>query len=102
LRDTYTTLKSRGVLVDYIKISLDWSACDSVSVQNGGLTELPLVTVHQSANEDMCFEGESEGGDFQIVEDLLMNRNVTNAHLINNSNGYLLNDDIFDKKKPEY
>ena len=78
------------------------SACNSIYVQNGGLTELPLVTVHQLANEQIGNDRDNEERDLQIVEDLLMNINVNNSHLINNSNGYLLNDEIFEKEKHNY
>ena len=101
-RDIYTTLKTRGPLVEYIKKSLDWSACNSTVVQNGGLTELPLEAVHQLANELVGDSEENEKGDLQFVENLLMNRNVTNSHLINHSNGYILNDEMFAKKQNKY
>ena len=102
LRDTYTTLKTRGTLTEYIKKSLDWSASNSTVVHRGGLTELPLVTIHKLANEQVGPEDEYKKGDLQIVEDLLMNRNVTNSHLVNDSNGYLLNDDMFSKRQKNY
>jgi hypothetical protein len=96
-RDIYTSLKTRGVLVNVIKRSLDWAQCNSVILPKGGLSELPLTTIHQMANES-C-EGGGKSGDLQFVENLVMNRNVTNAHLINHSNGRLINNDIFNKKK---
>ena len=99
LRDTYTTLKTRGPLVDYIKKSLDWSACNSTRTLNGGLTELPLVTVHELANELVGDERENAKGDLQFVENLLMNRNVTSSHLVNHANGYMINEEMYSKKK---
>ena len=83
-----------------IKWSLDWAQCNSVTLKAGGLSEIPLTTVHQMANEK-C-EGGGEPGDLQFVEDLLMNRNVTNAHLINRSDGRLINSDIVAKKRSTY
>ena len=99
-RDTYTTLKTRGVLVNIIRRSLDWAQCNSVPLINGGLSELPLTTLHQMANET-C-EGGGEPGDLQFIEDVAMSRNVTNAHLINYSDGRVINSAIFSKKRVMY
>ena len=47
-------------------------------------------------------EGGGKPGDLQYVEDLVMNRNVSSAHLINNSNGRLLNSNLFQTKNINY
>ena len=100
-RDIYSTIKTRGILSDFIRRSLDWASCNSVVLTNGGLTELPLTTIHQLATENNI-EEENGAGNLQFVEDLLINRNVCSAHLVNNSNGTIIFDEIFKRKKQIY
>jgi hypothetical protein len=100
-RDIYVTLNTRGILSEYIRRSLDWAACNSVILTNGGITELPLTAIHQLANENWP-EEDGEKGDLQFVEDLLINRNISSAHLVNNSNGILINSELFKRKKQTF
>ena len=100
-RDIYATIKTRGILSEFIRRSLDWASCNSVILTNGGITELPLTAVHQLATENN-FEEENGEGNLQFVEDLLINRNVTSAHLINNSDGTIFYDEMYKRKKQIY
>jgi hypothetical protein len=100
-RDTYVTLKTRGIISEFIRRSLDWASCNSVVFNQGGLTELPLTAIHQLANDNWV-EEEGVNGDLEFLETLVVNRNVANAHLTNNSNGLLINCDIFKRKKQSF
>jgi hypothetical protein len=101
LHDTFITLKSRGILACYIKKCSDWAPNNSVILKNGGYTELPTSTVQQMAFESKVPESVMKE-DLSYFDKLLTNRNCTNSHLINISNGVIQNSDLFHVKKKEH
>ena len=98
LHDIFVTLKTRGILACYIKKAADCAPYNSVMLKNGGLTELPPITVSQ-----MVFDSKTEKSvmkeDLIYLYNLLTNRNFTSAHLPNISNGVLHNSQMFQINK---